>query len=333
MTYQFLHGETYGRTGAHRKNSRARKSGIEAIRAELMREPQACSHVASPLPPTIVFGDHPDNVITAIKAKAEQAVDKAGHRLRCDAPILFAGVASWPVPQAVIENDPAEGARYRAWRNDTVAWLHARWGASLGTVVEHIDEKYPHVHFWVVPDITAGRRLLISNVHPGHGAATAAAEAGETRKQQQNAYKQAMTTWQDNYHQEVGVKHGLTRIGPRRQRLTRAEWIVRQRQAATLAASHANVRQYAADLKAAADRHVREGIAAASTAAERHTAAATALADGKVARLRDKARCHILTLGGMVQRHQAVIAEQATRIEELEAQLAQYAIEKGPSSV
>lgn len=105
MTYQFLHGETYGRTGAHRKNSRARKSGIDAIRAELMREPQACSHVASPLPPTIVFGDHPDNVITAIKAKAEQAVDKAGHRLRCDAPVLFAGVASWPVPQAVIEND------------------------------------------------------------------------------------------------------------------------------------------------------------------------------------------------------------------------------------
>jgi hypothetical protein len=69
-----------------------------------------------------------------------------------------------------------------------VAWLQAQWGSALGTVVEHIDEKYPHVHFWVVPDITAGSRLLISSVHPGYGAATAAAEAGETRKQQQNAY-------------------------------------------------------------------------------------------------------------------------------------------------
>jgi hypothetical protein len=333
MPCQFLHGETYARTGAHCKNSSARRSGIDDIRAELMREPQACSHVASPLPPTIVFGGHPDDVIAAIKAKAAQAVDKAGHRLRCDAPILFAGVVSWPVPQAVIERDPAEAARYRAWRNDTVAWLHARWGDALGTVVQHTDEKYPHLHFWVVPDFTAGHRLQISSVHPGYGAASAAAEAGETRKQQQNAYKQAMKAWQDDYHQEVGVKHGLTRVGPRRQRLTRAEWIEQQRQAAALAESHANVRQYASELKATADRHVAERMAAASKAAEREIAAATALADGKVTRLRDKARGHILTLGRAVQEHQTVIAEQASRIEELEALLAQHGVEGGPSAV
>jgi hypothetical protein len=333
LTYQFLRGETYARTGAHRKNSSAKKSCIDDIRAELMREPQACSHVASPRPPTIVFGDHPDHVIAAIKAKAAQAVDRAGHRLRCDSPILFAGVASWPVPQAVIEKDPAEAARYRAWRNDTVAWLHARWGAALRTVVEHTDEKYPHVHFWVVPDFTAGRRLLISSVHPGYGAASAAAEAGAKRKQQQNAYKQAMKVWQDEYNREVGVKHGLARIGPRRQRLTRAEWLMQQQQAAALAVSHANVRQYATSLKEAADRHVAECVAAASQAAAREIAAATVSADGKLARLRDKAKRHVLTLGGIVQEHQTVIAEQATKIEEMEALLAQHGIEKGPSAV
>jgi hypothetical protein len=333
MPCQFLHGETYACIGAHCKNSSARRSGIDDIRAELMREPQACSHVVAPLPPAIVFGDHPDDVIAAIKAKAAQAVDKAGHRLRCDTPILFAGVSSWPVPQAAIEKDPAEAARYRAWRNDTVAWLHARWGAALGTVVEHIDEKYPHVHFWVVPDFTAGRRLQISSVHPGYGAASAAAEAGETRKQQQNAYKQAMTAWQNDYHQEVGVKHGLTRIGPRRQRLTRAEWIEQQRQASALAASHESVRRYASELKATADRRVAERMAAASKAAEREIAAATALADGKVTRLRDKARGHILTLDRAVQEHQKVIAEQAILIEELKSRLAEYGIENGPSAV
>jgi hypothetical protein len=38
------------------------------------------------------------------------------------------------------------------------------------------------------------------------------------------ALRAAMTLWQDEYHAAVGVPEGLTRSGPRRRRLTRAQW-------------------------------------------------------------------------------------------------------------
>lgn len=48
-------------------------------------------------------------------------------------------------------------------------------------------------------------------------------------------YKQAMKKFQDEYYSKVGIKLGLTRDGPRRQRLTRSETVARKEEANRMA--------------------------------------------------------------------------------------------------
>jgi hypothetical protein len=53
-----------------------------------------------------------------------------------------------------------------------------------------------------------------------------------------HAYKQAMREFQDSYYEDVGSKLGLTRLGPRVQRLTRKEWKAQQKQAQMFLQQH-----------------------------------------------------------------------------------------------
>src|SRR5690606_11409088 len=92
MAPQFIHIEAYGREGAHKKNSSERKSSMFDVRDELVRASHACGHVALPKPPIIIFGDHPNTVMTLCAEQAARAIDKAGRKLRCDAPAVVAGV-------------------------------------------------------------------------------------------------------------------------------------------------------------------------------------------------------------------------------------------------
>ncbi len=48
------------------------------------------------------------------------------------------------------------------------------------------------------------------------------------------AYRKAMRDWQNSYFEAVAVKCGLTRVGPARRRLTRAEWQAEKTQAKAL---------------------------------------------------------------------------------------------------
>ncbi len=68
------------------------------IRDEMVRAPHACSHVADPQPPNVLFGMHPSAAIALAADRAgEGALDKIGRRLRCDTPVVLVGIASWPV--------------------------------------------------------------------------------------------------------------------------------------------------------------------------------------------------------------------------------------------
>ncbi|MGL5164790.1 MAG: plasmid recombination protein [Afipia sp.] len=223
MSYQFLHIEAYGRKGAHKKNSSVRRSSMFDIRDEMIRMPHACSHVAESLPPLVLFGMKPEDTFVLTNERAGHAIDKRARKLRCDAPVVIAGVASWPKPVVDVKNDP-EKKRYQQWREETLAWLKRRWGDDLKTVLQHLDEAYPHLHFIVVPKLSPDCRLRISSIHPGHRAAEKTAEAGGTGRDQKKAYKEAMAALQDGYYERVSVRFGILRTGPRRQRLTRAEW-------------------------------------------------------------------------------------------------------------
>lgn len=333
--YQFLKIEGYAREGAHKRNSRYRRSSIGDIVAELVRAPHACSHVATPQPPLILLGCDPSEIPAMACELASSACNKLGHALRCDSPVALFGVATWPVPCATLDIDPAERKKYLAWRGDVIGLLKGIWGANLVCVAEHTDEPYPHVHFCVMPQLPPDRRLTIADVHPGHGAARDASKAGSNRKEQKQAYKAAMADLQDRYYLEVGAKYGLTRLGPRRQRLTRKEWSDQKRQAQALAAAHI---KYAHDLKAAAKRQLAERVAVINTEAKLRVAQATAAAEERVSKIKQKASGYIASLGKRGQELQSeveakdrVIAWQKDENAAMKAILAEHGISLTPT--
>jgi hypothetical protein len=110
-------------------------------------------------------------------------------------------------------------------------------------------------------------RLRIESVHAGYRAAAKSKGDGGTPREQSKAYKKAMEAFQDCYYEQVAVRFGLTRIGPRLQRLTRDEWKERKRQAEILAREHARLDDYRATIKARARELVAEKTAAANTTA------------------------------------------------------------------
>ena len=70
----------------------------------------------------------------------------------------------------------------------------------------HNDEEQPHIHFYVYSDTEVNAKAL----HYGHKA--------------KKNFIAASKTFQDDYHAQVAIHCGMARLGPKKQRLTRAEW-------------------------------------------------------------------------------------------------------------
>ena len=221
MAYQFLHVEGYARQGSQQGKT-PRKWSAREIAAEAMREPDACPHVEQPQPPTVLHGCTPAEAAKQAEDWANTASDAQGRRLRRDGLCLLAGVVSLPSDRA------ADWPQYRA---ATVAWLREQYGERLRSVVEHTDEKHPHLHFYAVP--LPGERFEV--LHPGRQAAAKKAQEGAKKGAQNAAYKAAMMRWQDDFAAGVAAHFGLARLGPGRRRLTRKAWQAEQSQARALA--------------------------------------------------------------------------------------------------
>ena len=103
--------------------------------------------------------------------------------------------------------------------------------------------------------------LQIQSVHPGYEATAASKARGETKREQKQAYKAAMKALQDDYYENVASHCGLTRLGPRRQRLTRKEWAERRRQAKSLATARASLMADLEKAKAQAKQVIDDRIA------------------------------------------------------------------------
>ena len=93
--------------------------------------------------------------------------------------------------------------------------MRQRYGPHLVSVLEHVDEAHGHVHALV-----ANRGASVKPLHAGHAAAMKLVGP----KPRSDAYKAAERTLQDEFHAQVAGPCGLARVGPRRRRLTRAEW-------------------------------------------------------------------------------------------------------------
>jgi len=233
MGFQFAHIESYSRSG--------RRGGghtVGDILAEARRSPEACLHVTKPRPPVLVTGcdleelerRHDDLVQVA----RETLAGGKQRAVRKDTSSLFTCILSHPAKPDECRADPTTMAAVKAWAKDSAAWLRrdleAR-GGILEAVVMHVDESHIHLHAYGLHPSGHADRL-----HPGKlakkAAADAAVESGQDKKTANavgdRAYVVAMRTWQDSYSQEVGLPHGLTRLGPARRRLSRSEWMVEQ---------------------------------------------------------------------------------------------------------
>jgi hypothetical protein len=239
----FIRIEVYGREIQKGKKNRANNWNVKDIIDEATRKPEACHHVENPLPPNLVFGVSPEIALQEAVEKVEKekievnlaSGGKAYKAVPKSQGIMLCGVASYP----------KHGEEYDLWKAETLGFLKDEYGTNLKSVVEHLDEEHPHIHFYVVADTVHKTRLL----HPG---VVAQDEARRVQKAAQDeaqrlgkpvekttpprtAYTAAMSEFLTSYHKKVGLMLGMNRLGPSRQRFTRPEYKTRIHQQNELA--------------------------------------------------------------------------------------------------
>ncbi|MFC7455242.1 hypothetical protein [Insolitispirillum peregrinum] len=237
MGYQFVHLETYSR----KADSAGRSTTFVLDEAE--RRLDACQHVAEPVPPTVVFGMSVSEVRDLHDVRAAAAMTEAAgkaRRIRSDQHTLGTVVASFPVPWDEVRSAPSKAEALANWERRTVDWLRDQYGEQLVSVLAHCDERFPHLHAYILPADPSMRAKVLHAGWSAKASAVAAAKAGGADGKTANAkgdvaYKAAMRAWQDSYWQAVGLPCGLARLGPGRRRLTRAAWQTEQAAARTTA--------------------------------------------------------------------------------------------------
>lgn len=229
-SYQFIHVDAYGREGSTQTKTSMNKHGAKVttttksrsaseILKEQWREEGACPHIKTPGTPVLLFGVPPMEVLQLIDEWADSSKDAQGRKLRKDGNCALIGVAS--LPRSMEKN-------FQEFAEDTLIYLKNKYGDRLKSVVVHDDESHPHLHFTVVPQI--GERF--DDIHEGLKAKNNAKKENKKAGEQNLAYINAMRNFQDEFSREVAMSHGLTRIGPGRRRLTRAQWKAEKAQAA-----------------------------------------------------------------------------------------------------
>jgi hypothetical protein len=229
---QFVHFQTFSR----KKNEV--KQSVDQVLAEAARVPLYSIHVAEPLPPSVVFGVTVEEVCRLHdEMVANGGVEvtltdgrKARRGIRKDRHTLMTVVASHPFLTELVVSDDDARSDYERWRNHNIAWLKARFGGNLVSVIEHQDEKHPHLHAYILPlnDPTCTARDLNPAWRSKEEAMAIAREAGHdaqvANKLSNVAYRSAAREIQDDYFQHVSVPCGLTRTGPKRRRFSRQQW-------------------------------------------------------------------------------------------------------------
>lgn len=221
MSYQFIHIESYAREGSVQKNKTTgevkKTRSLREITDEAERKPGATPHIEVTQSPKLLYGCMPGEAADMAQAWADQATDAKGRKYRKDGLALLAGVISLP-------NDRADADEFF---DKSIKWLGKKYGGRLKSVVAHYDETYPHIHFYVVPQ--KGERF--EDIHQGVKSSNEKKAEGKVKGEQNRAYIEAMRAYQDEFSNEVAIGFGLTRLGPKRRRLTRAQWNAEKKQA------------------------------------------------------------------------------------------------------
>lgn len=255
---QFLHLQSYSR-----KSNKIGQS-VQQILDEAAREPEFSLHVESPKPPNLVYGLTPqqvrkthDEIVAAGFVDATLADGSVARRgIRKDRHSLLTAVASYPLLMSQVADGSADREGYERWIELNVRWLKETFGDRLVSVVEHVDEEHPHIHAFILPlgDVSCSARHLNPAWQVKEEAEVLAREGGKPSKEAVKlgnlAYRARGRELQDQYFNEVGLPAGLTRVGPKRERLSREQWRQRKEQARRDAELH---RQMSARVESLAD--------------------------------------------------------------------------------
>jgi predicted ATP-dependent endonuclease of OLD family len=207
-----------------RKNSK--RPTAEAVGRECQRTEQSYPHIQNPQKPELLYGIKPLEALDRLHKLIKSCKDPLGRKIRSDAQIISFGIASIKV-----ESTPAnwELPEVKKWLKDTEKFLKKRFGDSFVSLVKHTDERFCHIHFCIMPKLNENGSLDLNSFHPGLAAQRAIKTNSKSKKD--HAYKEAMRELQDDYFEDVGLKNGQLRYGPRRRRLTRHEWHAQKRYA------------------------------------------------------------------------------------------------------
>lgn len=253
---QFFHVQTYSR------KPNGKGQSVEQVLAEAGRAPKFSQHVAARQAYRIVFGlspqevqDRHDQMVAAGGVTVALKDGKTARRgVRKDRHTLMTCVASHPYLTAQIMGDATARADYDAWVDRNLRFLRSLFGNRLVSVIEHVDEEHPHLHAYVLPldDPGCSARDLNPCWIAKTGAEAEARAAGHDDKTAVKlgnlAYRERARELQDQYHREVGLASGLTRTGPKRERLSRQQWRARKDEAVRAARTLRQMEEMVGDL-------------------------------------------------------------------------------------
>lgn len=225
MNSQFIHIEVYSReepaaktrnkqTTNHRSD--VRHTTVSGVLSEMKRDKGFTSHLDEIHEPIVLHGsiDALERSIERYEAE-HKTVDKNGKekKLRKDACVLLAGVISLDREDQEIWED---------YKTKSIKYLKTKYGKNLKCVVEHTDEKNPHIHFYVVSKPGQDLNLL----HDGKKAVSKLSKE-DKKKQHLSVYTKAMISFQDDFYSKVSNAFGLSRTGenPRERLRSRPDYL------------------------------------------------------------------------------------------------------------
>ncbi|EPF9726322.1 plasmid recombination protein [Vibrio fluvialis] len=232
--FQFITVEHY----SYNASKDYKRQSARNVAAEADRFALACPHINNLRQPVRLYGCSANEAVDEAEKIFKSAKDKLGRKIRKDANILLAGVTSYPVPIAELTpNDES----LKIWIKLNLQFFREKYGELYKSAIAHVDEKYFHIHFFVLPEVNENNVLNFASIHDGIRARESVSKLGAKAKVR--AYSEAMRSFQDEYYAKVGIPCGLTREGPKRRRLTRKEWMHEQKTAERLANAESRIKQ------------------------------------------------------------------------------------------
>lgn len=225
-----MSGYGFCRVEVYARKSRSGKQSFRTV-AEVLDEaerlPGNMPHVKAPKPPKVIAGCSLAELRQRHDAVSEATqTQKNGRKrkIRSTQNTLATAILSYPLSVEHLKTaGEDEKELYFAWRRDAVAFIKAEWGDDFTCAVQHLDEKFPHLHCYAVKaDFEAKEN------HPGFRAKKEALASGKSAKEAEIAGALALKAFLDRYHEQVGQKYGMERFGPKRERLSRKAWVKRQ---------------------------------------------------------------------------------------------------------